>query len=93
MCSNQLSYVARYYHILRWLGYLDSNQGMPVSKTGALPLGDTPMTVAVNRYIEEKWLGYLDSNQGMPVSKTGALPLGDTPSVQRLRVNGAGGET
>ena len=26
----------------RWLGYLDSNQGMPVSKTGALPLGDTP---------------------------------------------------
>ena len=25
-----------------WLGYLDSNQGMPVSKTGALPLGDTP---------------------------------------------------
>ncbi len=67
---------------------------MPVSKTGALPLGDTPITVAVNRYIEEKkWLGYLDSNQGMPVSKTGALPLGDTPSVQRLRVNGAGGET
>ena len=39
------------------------------------------------------WLGYLDSNQGMPVSKTGALPLGDTPSVQRLLVNGAGGET
>ena len=43
--------------------------------------------------IEEIWLGYLDSNQGMPVSKTGALPLGDTPSVQRLSVNGAGGET
>ena len=57
MCSNQLSYVAKYYHILRWLGYLDSNQGMPVSKTGALPLGDTPMTVAVNRYIEEKMAG------------------------------------
>ena len=30
---------------------------MPVSKTGALPLGDTPMTVAVNRYIEEKMAG------------------------------------
>ncbi len=25
-----------------WLGYLDSNQGMPGSKPGALPLGDTP---------------------------------------------------
>lgn len=25
-----------------WLGYLDSNQGMPVPKTGALPLGYTP---------------------------------------------------
>ncbi|SAZ63508.1 conserved protein of unknown function [Citrobacter amalonaticus] len=91
MCSNQLSYVARVF--LRWLGYLDSNQGMPVSKTGALPLGDTPMTVAVIRKLEEKWLGYLDSNQGMPVSKTGALPLGDTPSVQRFYGNGAGGET
>ena len=25
-----------------WLGYLDSNQGMPASKAGALPLGDSP---------------------------------------------------
>ena len=30
------------YLCSEWLGYLDSNQGMPVSKTGALPLGDTP---------------------------------------------------
>ena len=66
---------------------------MPESESGALPLGDTPMTVAVIRKLEEKWLGYLDSNQGMPVSKTGALPLGDTPSVQRFYGNGAGGET
>ena len=66
---------------------------MPVSKTGALPLGDTPMTVAAIRKLEEIWLGDLDSNQGMPGSKTGALPLGDTPSVQRVLVNGAGGET
>jgi hypothetical protein len=78
---------------LRWLGYLDSNQGMPVSKTGALPLGDTPIPSRLTANIEEIWLGYLDSNQGMPVSKTGALPLGDTPSVQRFLVNGAGGET
>ncbi len=26
-----------------WLGRLDSNQGMPVPKTGALPLGDDPL--------------------------------------------------
>src|SRR5690554_7406698 len=26
----------------RWLGYQDSNLGMPIPKTGALPLGDTP---------------------------------------------------
>ena len=57
---------------------------MPVSKTGALPLGDTPITVAVNRKHRRKWLGYLDSNQGMPVSKTGALPLGDTPTKKLL---------
>ncbi len=30
------------YFIKYWLGYLDSNQGMPVPKTGALPLGYTP---------------------------------------------------
>ncbi len=86
LCSNQLSYVAKFYCFTSyndWLGYLDSNQGMPVSKTGALPLGDTPTTAASYAKVEEIWLGYLDSNQGMPVSKTGALPLGDTPSVQR----------
>ena len=26
----------------RWLGRQDSNLGMPVPKTGALPLGDAP---------------------------------------------------
>ncbi len=29
--------------VLRWLGYQDSNLGMPGSKPGALPLGDTPI--------------------------------------------------
>jgi hypothetical protein len=64
-----------------WLGYLDSNQGMLVSKTSALPLGDTPITqlTFLLRPILKRWLGYLDSNQGMLVSKTSALPLGDTP--------------
>ena len=28
---------------LMWLGYEDSNLGMPESESGALPLGDTPM--------------------------------------------------
>ena len=28
----------------KWLGYQDSNLGMPGSKPGALPLGDTPTT-------------------------------------------------
>ncbi|GEM_PF-3690661 len=28
--------------INEWLGRLDSNQGMPVPKTGALPLGYAP---------------------------------------------------
>ena len=27
---------------LNWLGYEDSNLGMPESESGALPLGDTP---------------------------------------------------
>ena len=43
-----------------WLGYLDSNQGMPVSKTGALPLGDTPSTYCADD--EEKWCGRRDLN-------------------------------
>ena len=64
-----------------WLGYLDSNQGMPVSKTGALPLGDIPSS-SMELKSHQNWLGYLDSNQGMPVSKTGALPLGDIPPAK-----------
>jgi hypothetical protein len=53
MCSNQLSYVAKCtaYYTPMWLGYLDSNQGMPVSKTGALPLGDIP---SVDSYPRER---------------------------------------
>ncbi len=71
-------------------GFEPGNAGI---KNRCLTAWRYPNTVAVNRKLEEIWLGYLDSNQGMPVSKTGALPLGDTPSVQRLSVNGAGGET
>ena len=79
-----------------WLGYEDSNLGMPESESGALPLGDTPMVCRLSRaglspvlYSLEIsnsavhlgiWLGYEDSNLGMPESESGALPLGDTPT-------------
>ena len=36
---------------LFWLGWLDSNQRMPVSKTGALPLGDSPILLGICIYI------------------------------------------
>ncbi len=77
-----------------WLGYEDSNLGMLVSETRALPLGDTPtvycyfllpdMTptgafITMNVFLN--WLGYEDSNLGMLVSETRALPLGDTPTI------------
>ncbi len=32
-----------------WLGYEDSNLGMPESESGALPLGDTPTRVTLTR--------------------------------------------
>jgi hypothetical protein len=58
---------------------------MLVSKTSALPLGDTPtvlQTTLASAFLpKKKWLGYQDSNLGMLVSKTSALPLGDTPSA------------
>ncbi len=38
----QLSYAGKYITTVIWLGYQDSNLGMPIPKTGALPLGDTP---------------------------------------------------
>ena len=30
------------FFAFKWLGYEDSNLGMPESESGALPLGDTP---------------------------------------------------
>ena len=64
-----------------WLGYEDSNLGMLVSETSALPLGDTPTGCAHKVNVFLKWLGYEDSNLGMLVSETRALPLGDTPTI------------
>lgn len=31
-----------------WLGWLDSNQRMPIPKTGALPLGDIPKRLPIS---------------------------------------------
>ena len=36
-----------------WLGYEDSNLGMPESESGALPLGDTPTIL----------FGFIEMNQ------------------------------
>ncbi len=71
----------RAFLLLKWLGCRDSNPGMLVSETRALPLGDTP--IALNKLLNDflKWLGYEDSNLGMPESESGALPLGDTPTI------------
>ncbi len=71
----------RAFLLLKWLGCRDSNPGMLVSETSALPLGDTP--IALNRLLNDflNWLGYEDSNLGMLVSETRALPLGDTPTI------------
>ncbi len=66
---------------LIWLGYEDSNLGMLVSETRALPLGDTPTGASTKWMTFCNWLGYEDSNLGMLVSETRALPLGDTPTI------------
>ncbi len=69
------------FFVTDWLGCRDSNPGMLVSETSALPLGDTP--IALNKLLNDflNWLGYEDSNLGMLVSETRALPLGDTPTI------------
>ena len=54
-----------------WLGYEDSNLGMPESESGALPLGDTP----TGRTYDVSVLNKLAGVRGF-----GALPLGDTPT-------------
>ncbi len=46
--------------VLRWLGYQDSNLGMPGSKPGALPLGDTPILNSI--LPRRKWCGRQDLN-------------------------------
>lgn len=52
-----------------WLGYEDSNLGMPESESGALPLGDTPTICLDYRKIDNLNL----------VATTGFEPV--TPSL------------
>ena len=54
---------------LNWLGYEDSNLGMPESESGALPLGDTPTICLDYRKIDNLNL----------VATTGFAPV--TPSL------------
>ncbi len=54
---------------LNWLGYEDSNLGMPESESGALPLGDTPTICLDYRKIDNLNL----------VATTGFEPV--TPSL------------
>ena len=70
------------FFVTKWLGCRDSNPGMLVSETRALPLGDTPIALNKKHLTTFlNWLGYEDSNLGMLVSETRALPLGDTPTI------------
>lgn len=42
MKSYRLTFSFSIFTLLFWLGCQDSNLGMPESKSGALPLGDSP---------------------------------------------------
>jgi hypothetical protein len=44
----------RFQIVFNWLGCRDSNPGMLVSETRALPLGDTPIN-GVTNYLEYGW--------------------------------------
>ena len=81
MCSNQLSYVAKILLYFRWLGYLDSNQGMPVSKTGALPLGDTPSVQTALEMVREARLEL--AHLAAPEPKSGASTNFATPALKK----------
>jgi hypothetical protein len=63
-----------------WLGYLDSNQGMPVSKTGALPLGDTP-TMQRFKMVREARLEL--AHLAAPEPKSGASTNFATPALKK----------
>ncbi len=64
----------------KWLGYLDSNQGMPVSKTGALPLGDTP---SVQRFKMVREARLELAHLAAPEPKSGASTNFATPALKK----------
>ena len=57
-----LGYVAKMPDTVRhfdlWLGYKDSNLGIPESESGALPLGDTPTALVILPPFSEKEKGF-----------------------------------
>ncbi len=65
---------------LRWLGYQDSNLGMPGSKPGALPLGDTPIlnSITEKEMVREARLEL--AHLAAPEPKSGASTNFATPA-------------
>jgi hypothetical protein len=50
-----------------WLGRVDSNQRMPVPKTGALPLGYAPVSVFLFAVLRERIKGGTPMNQCLEI--------------------------
>ena len=61
----------------QWLGYQDSNLGMPLPKSGALPLGDTPAV----------WWPETESNRRHGDFQSPALPTELSGRCQRCVLN------
>ncbi len=78
----------------RWLGYQDSNLGMPGSKPGALPLGDTPSGNSTTDCI--KMAGVPGFEPGNARIKTWCLTAWRYPNLKfcsTKKVDGAGDKT
>ena len=77
----QLTHIKTFCLGKKWLGYLDSNQGMPVSKTGALPLGDTPSVQRLLGMVREARLEL--AHLAAPEPKSGASTNFATPAKKK----------
>ena len=62
---------------------------MPEPESGALPLGDTPITQKQRRNLNG-WTGWIRTS-GMTESKSVALPLGYGPTKIALKESGVDG--
>ncbi len=69
-----------------WLGYRIRTRGMPVSKTGALPLGDTPSVQRLPRMVREARLEL--AHLAAPEPKSGASTNFATPAKSMVATTG-----